>query len=416
MNRTAVLISALLLGVSGTAACGQDDTSPPHQPAAETGMPLNADLSGSGPGTLSSATSLPTIDLRLSRITSVAARMTYASTSGVDGSATKVSGTVFVPKGPVPDGGWPVIAYAHATTGVQRDCAPSLSATLLAASEIVIALVKTGYAVTMTDYQGLGLDGSYHPYLDSTTEGYNVIDSVRAAHKVSSDLSDRWVSFGGSQGGQASWAANELAGTYGDKEFRLLGSVVAAAPADITGFADAAANGDLKGEQKESLQLILDSFSKQYPGFDLDDYRRGVFKDNWDLLLQCSGDISPNRNQILSEITADDVRPSSPEAVDVLRQHLAKASLPKTPATAPMSVIYGGQDELVPPAWTERALERACRMGDVIQIQLQPDKGHADVDVSGAVVWIKGRFNGDPAPDDCGSLLAPQPPPGEGRT
>src|SRR5437588_7844027 len=45
---------------------------------------------------------------------------------GVRGRPIAVSGTVSVPRGRPPRGGWPVITYAHATTGIARICAPSL--------------------------------------------------------------------------------------------------------------------------------------------------------------------------------------------------------------------------------------------------------------------------------------------------
>ena len=91
------------------------------------------------------------------------------------------------------------------------------------------------YAVVASDYQGLGKDGTYHPYLDATTEGQNLIDSVRAARKLVPDASTRWAAFGGSQGGQAAWAANELAGGYAP-ELQLVGTASYSAPLAIDGF------------------------------------------------------------------------------------------------------------------------------------------------------------------------------------
>jgi hypothetical protein len=78
-------------------------------------------------------------------------------------------------------------------------------------------------------------------------------------------------------------------------------------------------------------------------------------------------------------------------------------------------VIYGGQDPLIPPEWTDRALDRACNMGDVIQIEMQPDKRDADIDVPTALDWIKARFNGDPAPNDCEAFTAAYASRGEGK-
>ena len=186
------------------AGCAEPDTGESAAVVSEIQLP--ADYSATGPGALVSANRLPTIDRRLLRVTSVAARITYNSTSGVDGSSQVVSGSVFAPTGPPPEGGWPVIVFGHGTTGVLSECAPSLSPTLLGAAGAVRALVTLGYMMVVPDYQGLGTIDSYHPYLDATTAGYNMIDAASAARMLVGESSDRWVAFGVSQGGQASWA------------------------------------------------------------------------------------------------------------------------------------------------------------------------------------------------------------------
>ena len=411
LRATAVACIAVLAGGMLTACSGGSDAREPA-PAGQSGMPLPADFSGSGPGTLVTATSLPTIDRRLSAVTSTAARITYVSTSGVDASQTSVSGTVFAPKGPPPKGGWPVIAYGHPTTGIQSACAPSLSSDLLGTSTVVSELVKAGYVVTLPDYQGLGTSGSYHPYLDAATAGQNLIDGVRAARKLVPDASDRWMGIGVSQGGQATWAANELAPSYG-QGLALQGTVSVTPPTDLTGFADDAANGALSKDQEAPYAFILASLQKEYPGFDLDAYRRGIVEEKWDVLTACDGPAVGELGDLLPRITPDDLRPSSPAAVDVLRGYLQKASLPQRPASAPMLVIYGGMDALVPPVWTDRALQFACRLGDVIDIQMQTDKGHNDVDASAAYPWINDRFAGNPSANSCESFLAANEVPAE---
>lgn len=389
---------ALVFAALMIAGCTENPPAP--QSSALTGRDLAGDFSGSGPGTLLSANALPTVDLRLKAESSLAARITYTSTSAVDNSEQTVSGTVFVPRGQAPDGGWPVIAFGHPTTGTRTECAPSLDPTLLTIAPIVTGLVKSGYLVAVTDYQGLGVEGTYHPYLEPKTAGYNLIDSVRAARKLVPEASDRWAALGGSQGGQAAWAANEVAPVYGTG-LNLVGSVSFSAPLDISGIADVAEAGQLSSEQRPVILAIIDALSHEVPDFPLDDYRRGAARQQWDLLLACKGFDTVRRTLVVNELTADDVRPASPEATATLRALLEQRALPQQPASAPMLVIYGGADELVAPAWTDRSLVRACGLGNTIQIQFQPDKGHADVDASAAFPWINERFEGLPAVNDC---------------
>jgi hypothetical protein len=54
----------------------------------------------------------------------------------------------------------------------------------------------------------------------------------------------------------------------------------------------------------------------------------------------------------------------------------------------------------------QRALAKACGMGDVIQVQLQPDKGAEGIDASVADYWVNARFNGVDSQNDCPSLVA----------
>jgi pimeloyl-ACP methyl ester carboxylesterase len=402
----ACLLSAALIATG----CSRHAPAKANEPPAASGMSLPGEFGGQAPGSLISANSLQTVDRRLSVASSVAARISYLSTSGIDGSRQEVSGTVFAPKGDPPEGGWPVIAYGHPTTGIRSECAPSLDPMLLGLSTTVTGLVKAGFVVAISDYQGLGLDRTYHPYLDATTEGYNLIDSVRAARKLIPDASDRWAAFGGSQGGQAAWAANELAAEYAT-DLTLVGSASYSAPLAIDGFADAAVDGTLTSEQRLALLQILMSLARESPDFRLDDYRRGVASEKQDALLACKGTEVAEREKLANQVPADDLKPADQQAADFLRTRLQEMSLPRLTATAPMLVVYGGQDQLVPPTWTDRALDEACRKGDIIQIELQPDKGHADVDGGSAFPWFNDRFAGAPPRNDCPEFIGLTQPP-----
>ncbi|HYH90776.1 MAG TPA: alpha/beta fold hydrolase [Solirubrobacteraceae bacterium] len=129
----------------------------------------------------------------------------YRST-GVTGKPVAVSGTLAVPKGRAPVGGWPLISWAHGTTGIADRCAPSRGSG--AAPALLERWLKAGYAVVRTDYEGLGTPGD-HPYLIGRSEGYATLDAARAARRADKRLSRRVVLAGHSQGGHAAlWAAS----------------------------------------------------------------------------------------------------------------------------------------------------------------------------------------------------------------
>jgi pimeloyl-ACP methyl ester carboxylesterase len=398
LRLTSVIVGAALL----VAGCGAD-TAEPDAPA--RGPALAGDFSGSGPGTLVAANTLPDLDPRLREDSSVAARITYVSTSGISDSHPQVSGTVFVPKGTPPQGGWPIVAFGHPATGIESECAPSASPTLLGSVPTVTALLDAGYVVAMSDYQGLGLRDTYHPFLDSTTEGYNLIDSVRAARKLVPTASDGWVAYGVGQGGQAAWAADELTPDYrGGLNF--LGAVAVTPTAALDEMADDAANGSLTRAQQFTLQQFLQSLKEEYDDFDLDAYRHGKAKDDWTALTSCWGPAGLDRDRVAGQIGPDDMRPDGPDATEVLRGYLQKTSLPQAPTAAPMLVVPDAPDGLIPEDRTATAVARACAMGDVIELT-SPQGG----DPTTLLRWMNDRVNAVPAQNDCATITSTQPPP-----
>ncbi|MGO4441820.1 lipase family protein [Mycobacterium sp. 2YAF39] len=400
MRRAKAAVAVILFAVLAGAGCGSPAPTTTTSTKSTAALPQNF-------GDVLTAEVVADIDPLLAPIAS-AQRFAYVSRSGINDGTTHVGGMLFVPNGQLPDGGWPVVAFGHTVTGTLPGCGPSLAPTQVNSAATVQQLLQAGYAVVMSDYQGLAnVDEardanfpSYHPFLDSTTAGYNLIDSVRAARTLTK-ASDHWFAFGIGQGGQAAWAANELDENHG-QGLTLLGTVAVSPAADINGLADGAETGTLNPEQRLDLQAFLAALKSTYgTDFKLDDFRSGAAQQQWDALLQCQGQTPEQRVALGDRIGPDDLRPHNPIAAAELRGYLQKASLPQGPTSAPMLVIYGANDPLIPPAWTEQALDRACKMGDVIQIRRLPDDATDPLDMTEALDWMSQRANAVPAPNDC---------------
>ncbi|MFN8226814.1 MAG: alpha/beta hydrolase-fold protein [Mycobacterium sp.] len=351
------------------------------------------------------AAPLPDLDPALRDAAAWSSGMTYRSRSGIDDDNTHVTGSVFVPRGNAPAGGFPVVALAPRSVGTTPECAASLSPDLLGNSAAARALLDAGYVVFVPDYQGLGQTGDkagYHPYLDSTTAGYVLIDGVRATKAlVPVPTSNSWAALGSVEGGQAAWAANELVEDYGSG-LDLIATASLSPAADFEGLADAAAAGALTAEQKLMYVRFLAALKNEHRyDLELDDYRRGVAQQNWDALLACRG---ADALALAAQIPPQDLQPVDAPALDRLRGYLQKTTLPQGPTSAPMYVIYGGRDPATPAAWTDRALTRACQMGDSIQMSFRPDAG--GVESLAAVGWIIDRLKGSGAANDCAAYLA----------
>lgn len=242
----AVMSIAIALPLAGQASAGPDDipgtagaatltnTPEPERPAFYE-PPENIPKE---PGTIIRSEKAPLLldpfDLSSSAVT--ATRVMYSSTDG-DGNPIAVTGTVFEPKTPYwGSGDRPLISYAAGTQGMGDRCAPSRQRESFFEYEgIGIARsVGRGYAVAMTDYQGLGTPGS-HTYVAREEQGRATLDMARAAENLEGTSLDAKTPvglMGYSQGGGAAAAASELAGEYAP-ELNIKGSAIGAPTAHL---------------------------------------------------------------------------------------------------------------------------------------------------------------------------------------
>jgi dienelactone hydrolase len=365
------------------------------------GSPITtARLGDEGPGGLLSATTMPGLAHGVLPKDAHAARVLYRSTDANTGAQSQVSGAVFTPAGRPPSGGWPVVAVGHDVTGIKHLCAPSLSSSLLGEAPLVTALLTRGYAVALSDYQGLGAKG-IHPFLDARTAGFNVIDSVRALRATFSDVSNRWVALGSAQGGAAAWAAAEQSGSHG-AGLQLVGSVAVSPTADMTGLVDTANRRALNKDQALLLQWVLASVERMRAGVNIDDFRDGAAAEHWEALSACAGPLTITRTKVVSHLDPEDLSPRTTEAADQLRAKLSGWALPQQGSTAPLLVVYSANDSTVAPEWTTGAINRACRLGDTMAWRLEPG-GPKGVDAADQLDWIADRFAGAPLANACGS-------------
>lgn len=330
-------------------------------------------------------------------------RITYRSTSGIDGAATSVTGAVFVPAGDRPSGGWPLIAYAHGTTGITRDCAPSDKATMFGDLAAIRGYLNDGYAVVSTDYQGLGVranEPAPHPYLEPRTAAFNLIDAVRAARSVEPTIGSRWLAVGASQGGAAAWSAAEQYASYGRGTGDLVG-VVALAPFLDAGFlVDRAQRGRLTLAQRYLYPLVVEGVAQSEPQIRPLDHLHGVAASARAALISCSSDKRALAGE-MSAAEAGSFASVTPESSNQLATALQRFALPRARTAVPILAAYGAEDDVIPVDVMEVTLGRACALGDRVLRVRREGQGHS-LD-PGAIMgtWMRDRIDGHPATGDC---------------
>ncbi|TQM30169.1 alpha/beta hydrolase [Nocardia bhagyanarayanae] len=205
-----------------------------------------------------------------------AARLLYRSTTAGN-APTTTSAAVYFPAGTPPEGGWPVIAWAHGTVGLGDDCAYSIAGPGARERDWAYlgTWLKQGYAVVAADYAGLGTPGE-HPYLNGAVEAHNVVDAVKAATSRYPALAKKWVVVGQSQGGGAAVFTARYATEFGGPDLDYRGAVGTGVPAYIEDILLPLGPGmpplELNPHSTAYVLYILNGLRTTYPELDIESY------------------------------------------------------------------------------------------------------------------------------------------------
>lgn len=315
-------------------------------------------------------------------------RIMYLSTDA-EGDERAVTGVLYHPTDEPPEGGWPIVAWAHGTSGLAAQCAPSRSPSPPPAFGV------RGVRVA-TDYIGLGPEGEVHPYLSAAAEGHAIIDSVVAARALPEvGAGEEWVVTGVSQGGHAALVTNEMAA---DRlpEVDLLGAVAIAPGSQL-----AETYGD-DLQARIITTMVLVGAAAEDPEIDLGDYLSPDVLTAASVIEEgCVGDII---STVVPFATSPDYFVVDPRTAPVGQAWLEENDPGQVASETPLLLVQGGQDILVLPARTAALLDRLCGLGQVVETLDVPTADHDTVTGEAddqITTWITARFAGEPATDDC---------------
>jgi len=308
-----------------------------------------------------------------------------------------VSGFFALPAGDAPAGGWPLIAWAHGTVGLADRCAPSANAE---ADALAQALTAIGFAVVATDFEGLGTPG-IHPYIVGPSEGYGVLDSIRAVQQLDVSVSDEVMVFGHSQGGHAAMFAGQLWPEYAP-EIELIGVVAGAPPSQMGDLGDSLVGGDFQGY----LVMTAAGLQAGYDNLDISDILADTAVEMLDVVDQgCTAEIFEVFNPLdYNEVSSIDDPFTLPDWGAALRANDTN----QLPVEVPLLIIHGGEDEQIPVETSAVLFDQLCEFedqGPTVR-KVFPGQSHAGVLTSGAALpdflaWTTARFAGAEAPDEC---------------
>lgn len=190
--------------------------------------------------------------------------MTYKML-GINGKQVQATSLVFTPKTPAPANGWPIVVWAHGTTGVADQCAPSRNPLNIYIQGMITQLLNAGYVVVAPDYEGLGepSGNELHPFLNLKSEAYSITDAVVAARNyLGVKVSNQWMAVGHSQGGHAALGAAQYASRASNLVYK---GTVALAPASnlplVLTAGESAAAKETNMTKKITALASLDTFT-----------------------------------------------------------------------------------------------------------------------------------------------------------
>ena len=319
---------------------------------------------------------------------------------------TAVTGTVFVPQNDLPVAGRNLVAWAHGTSGIADQCAPSLLASK-ATKHIpgVQQYIDEGYIVTATDYQGLGTKGP-HPYLIGNSQAHGVLDSIRAAANLpSSGFNGRYALWGHSQGGQSVIYSSQLAKSY-LPEYDLVASAAAAPATDLATLL----KSDINTEVGKVLgPMAFKSWSEIYPEAELSKIIKAEAIPAANLIAQGCIETSGNIEVLLpaTQELPQDFLTQDPTKAQPWANIIATNSAQPSGISDPMYIGQGAADNVVDPSVTLNWARSLCITNKQVDFKSYPGLGHNTagfVVVNDVIPWLSNIFSGQAPTSNCGSF------------
>jgi len=251
--------------------------------------------------------------------------------------------------------------------------------------------VALGYAVVATDYVGLGTRFP-NAFMDIRSNATDVIYSVPAARAAVPQLSSRWLAMGDAEGGAAVLAVAELENRMNDPNY--LGSVAISGAMNLKTIMERLA----RGEWQDTFAFLAYGIKTVYPKFQVDDILSAEalarYREVDKTCRTRTQDKAPPLRDMLKRTWENN---------SFVRDFLERNTLGLSPAHAPLLVISTDNAKSAN-SMTAQVVTRMCQQQDRIDFEAYPGLEPAAVlggSVETQIAWIKGRFGGRTAPNNC---------------
>ncbi len=414
---TTLLLLTSLLGFSvGTPLRAQPAW--PEPPRGQTIYDAPQDLPAGKHGDLIWATEIKTLvpDAR-------AWKVLYRSTD-INNKALAVTGMVIAPDVAAPSNGRPVVSYAHGTTGLGPLCGisrvdnPAKDASMFYSFDSsdgidsgipgLTKMIKSGYVVVATDYNGLGPDNGVHQYLVGPTLARNTLDIITAARQLTvAGAGKKAAVFGWSEGGQAAVWAGQIA-DYSAGQFELVGSA-GMAPVNVgeqLKLESQAMAAGVKLPIMATTEMMMARYASTlaFDDLNISDVLTpfGVAFIEETARTQCSHHVAPSLDYWIPK-KGSPLR-NDPQNQQAWASSVQKLSIGLVRAQVPTAIYQGDDDPTVMPSATRAYMKTACANGSTVEYRHYANTDHIETPAAAIddfLAWVAGRFEGKPAPSSC---------------
>lgn len=313
-----------------------------------------------------------------------------------NGASVPVSGLILWPYAARPHpGGIPVVAWAHGTSGVAPECAPSNIQNLWYQFQGLYELALHGYAVVATDYAGLGVakDASnatvVHEYATGPAQANDLFYSLPAARQAFPILAEEFVAMGHSEGGGAAWAfAEKLA------KQPMTGYLGTVALSPFTKFLDLPLDEPII---PAVLLFLVPNLQANYAPFAPEEILTPKGIQSFQALTELHGCTT-----VIYQLLGPDLLKQGWQNNPSVQRYQSAAANGGKEIGGPLLVIQGGADPIIYPPTVEAAISDTLQKfpNSQIEYHLLPNVTHTPTMYAGLPVyleWINARFAGEPA-------------------
>ncbi|WP_051399852.1 lipase family protein [Haloechinothrix halophila] len=309
-----------------------------------------------------------------------------------------VSGEVYTPAAP---SGSPrdVVLWNHETTGLPDNCAPSRRSLLGHGDRprvpAIHDLLDAGYVVAMSDYPGQALPGAAY-YMVGEVNARASLDMLRAVRSLPDlNVSDQFVQYGWSQGGQTSMHVEAIAASYAP-ELTGLGSALIAPAVRIR---DLTLNSMRSDGLAGYVIATLRGIQAAYPDLRYRDFLRNEAMEMLPVLADGCFDMWDAGSSLR--------RPYRPRAMtpgSAWSKAMAAVDDFDPAGTMPFVIYQGADDTTTPPELTRRERDALCEAGSAVMYHEMDGRNHGSIVPVAAERfprWAADRFAGEPARGNC---------------